>query len=621
MKKYILIITFFTFAQYAIFAQQIEKVKTQKQAIRNKDFDSTVLKKIKEQNAYYKAEKEKNSPNKTIADKKFEMYKNIFMDHFWRLNTDWATSAGYHLYDSILLIPNSEQRTKELTFYTTELEKIKKAKYDSLNDLNKIDYKILENELKRQIWYINEFKSYEWNPAVYNIGEAFSYILSENYAPLKNRINNFYVRLTNVPAYFEAAKQNIKNPSKEYLELAIEQNEGTIDIFEKDFIDSLKRIGLTTAQQEIYAKKSKVAATAIRSYIQFLKDFKNENPRTFRLGNTLYAKKFDYEIQSQYSIDEILTAALKRKDYLQTQMETISQELWKKYFGKQTPPNNRLELIRKVIDTISVQHVNATNFRSEIEKQLPELTAFVNAKNLLYLDPTKPLKVRKEPGYMAGVAGASMSSPGPYEKKGTAYYNVGTLDGWKPEKAESYLREYNDYVLQILNIHEAIPGHYVQLMYSNKSPSIIKAVFGNNAMIEGWAVYSELMMLENGYGNNAQEIWLMYYKWNLRSVCNTILDISVHTKNMSQQDAMDLLVNQAFQQQTEAEGKWHRVQVSNVQLDSYFTGFYEITNLREEYKKMQGTNYSLKKFNEQFLSYGSAPVKYIKEMMLKSATK
>jgi uncharacterized protein (DUF885 family) len=117
------------------------------------------------------------------------------------------------------------------------------------------------------------------------------------------------------------------------------------------------------------------------------------------------------------------------------------------------------------------------------------------------MDPSKPLKVRKEPGYMAGVAGASMSSPGPYEKKGTAYYNVGTLDGWKPEKAESYLREYNNYVLQILNIHEAIPGHYVQLMYSNQSPSIIKSVFGNNAMIEGWAVYSEWMMMESGYKN------------------------------------------------------------------------------------------------------------------------
>ena len=218
---------------------------------------------------------------------------------------------------------------------------------------------------------------------------------------------------------------------------------------------------------------------------------------------------------------------------------------------------------------------------------------------------------------MAGVAGASMSSPGPYEKKGTAYYNVGSLAGWSDEKAESYLREYNKYVLQVLNIHEAIPGHYVQLVYSNKAPSIIKSILGNGAMIEGWAVYSELMMLENGYGNNEPEMWLLYYKWNLRSVCNTILDISVHTKNMSKEDALDLLTNQAFQQKTEAEGKWHRVQVTNVQLTSYYTGFKEITDLRSLWKEKQGNNYTLKAFNEKFLSYGSAPVKYIKELMLK----
>ena len=218
---------------------------------------------------------------------------------------------------------------------------------------------------------------------------------------------------------------------------------------------------------------------------------------------------------------------------------------------------------------------------------------------------------------MAGVAGASMSSPGPYEKKGTAYYNVGTLDGWSADKSESYLREYNRYALQILNIHEAIPGHYVQFIYSNKSPDLIKSILENNTMIEGWAVYGELMMLENGYGNNEPEMWLSYYKWNLRSVCNTILDISVHTKNMSKEDAMDLLVHQAFQQQTEAEGKWHRVQVTNIQLCCYFTGFKEITDLREAYKKLKGPAYTLKEFNERFLSYGCSPVKYIREMLLK----
>ena len=167
-------------------------------------------------------------------------------------------------------------------------------------------------------------------------------------------------------------------------------------------------------------------------------------------------------------------------------------------------------------------------------------------------------------------------------------------------------------------MHEAIPGHYTQLVYSNNSPSIIKSVLGNSAMIEGWAVYSERMMLENGYGNNEPEMWLMYYKWHLRSVCNTILDISVHTKNMSQEDAMTLLEKGAFQQKAEAEGKWRRVKLSQVQLCCYFDGFSEIYELREDLKKSEGSKFDLKTFHEKFLSYGSAPVKYIRNLMIPS---
>jgi len=219
---------------------------------------------------------------------------------------------------------------------------------------------------------------------------------------------------------------------------------------------------------------------------------------------------------------------------------------------------------------------------------------------------------------MAGVAGASISAPGPYDKEGDTFYNVGSLAAYTPEGAESFLREYNKYILQILNIHEAIPGHYTQLVYSNQSPSLIKSLFGNGAMIEGWAVYTERMMLESGYGagEESDEMWLMYYKWNLRATCNTILDYSVHTKDLRKEDALHLLVDEAFQQQAEAEGKWKRVSLTQVQLCSYFTGYTEIYDFREELKKQEGDKFSLKAFHEKFLSYGSAPVKFIKELML-----
>jgi uncharacterized protein (DUF885 family) len=252
-----------------------------------------------------------------------------------------------------------------------------------------------------------------------------------------------------------------------------------------------------------------------------------------------------------------------------------------------------------------------------IEQQIPTLVKFISDKNLIYIDPSKPLVVRRTPAYMEGVAGASISAPGPYDKNGNTYYNVSLLENYSPESAESYLREYNKYILQILNIHEAIPGHYTQLVYSNNSPSIVKSVLGNGAMVEGWAVYSERMMLENGYGNDEPEMWLMYYKWHLRSVCNTILDYSVHTKNISEKDAKDLLVNGAFQQTAEAEGKWNRVKLTQVQLCSYYNGFSEIYQLREDLKAIEGDKFNLKSFHEKFLSFGSAPVKYIRTLMIK----
>ncbi|MCB0507354.1 MAG: DUF885 domain-containing protein [Bacteroidetes bacterium] len=561
-----------------------------------------------------------NSCNST-SDKEnnaFEQYKNSFIDSLWKLYPDWATSVGYHNYDSLMYIPSTSQREKEKIFFNKQLNQLQQFDYSKLSETNKIDYKIVENFFQYSIWQIEQYKSWEWNPADYNVGSTFYYILSENYATLRDRIQNFYKRLKDVPTYYEAAKQNIKNPSDVHLKLAISQNEGTLSIFETSLKDSLNTLTLNDSMKNDFLKRNEDAINAIKSYIRFLQNFKNEHPRSFRLGATLYEDKFKYEIQSAYTADEIYQAALNRKKYLHEEMGKLARQLWKKYFHDAQMPNDTLLLIRKVIDTISVQHVKPEDFKSEIERQLPLQADFVRKKNLLYMDPNKPLKVRNEPGFMAGVAGASMSSPGPYEKNGTSYYNVGTLDGWSAEKAESYLREYNKYVLQILNIHEAIPGHYVQLMFSNQSPSIIKSILGNGAMIEGWAVYAEYMMMENGYGNGADsaEFWLMYYKWNLRTVCNAILDIGVHTKNMSEAEALDLLTRQAFQQQAEAEGKWNRVQVTNVQLTSYFTGFYEILQLREAYQKEKKEKYSLKEFNETFLSFGSAPIKYIREMML-----
>ncbi len=549
-------------------------------------------------------------------DDRFNIYKESFIEDMWKHYPVWASAVGYHRYDSVLIIPDKASREREHAFASMHLDSLSSIDEKSLSANNRTDYLMIRDQLHLISWYVNEYKSYEWDPSSYNITGPFAEMLNGSYDSLENRLRNFHKRMRNVPAYYEAAKVNISNPTVEHTQLAIEQNLGGVSVFEDDLKKALDTARLGEAEKQEILSRAKVAADAVKGYADWLKKRDNKTPRSFRLGETLFAKKFDLEIQSGYTVDEIFNKAIAHKKYLQSEIAKLANELWPKYMGSSPKPADTLKLIRSVIDKVSLQHVNRDSFQVAIEKQIPELTEFVKQKDLLYLDPSKPLVVRKEPAYMAGVAGASISAPGPYDKNANTYYNVGSLNGWTAERAESYLREYNFYTLQILNIHEAIPGHYAQLVYSNQSPSIIKSVLYNGAMVEGWAVYTELMMLENGYGNNSPEMWMMYYKWNLRATCNMILDYSVHTKNMTKEEAMHLMVNEAFQQRAEAEGKWRRVSLTQVQLCSYFTGYKEIYELREALKEKMGDQFNLKQFHEKFLSYGSAPVKYIKEMML-----
>lgn len=550
------------------------------------------------------------------ADAEFDKYKEAFVLRLWEMNPGWASSIGYHAFDSVLVIPDKVREEKERQFVQKELEQLDQFQPAALSEANQIDLKLMRNYLKGSNWEREQLKSGEWNPSNYNVCGGFAEMLGNDYAPLDERLRNFSIRLKNVPAYYRAAKKNIKNPTKEHTQLAIEQNRGGVSVFTVDLPASLEKSGLSRAEKERLLQRSEAARKAIEDYADWLEKLPNPHPRSFRLGNKLYAAKFEFDIQSDQSAKEIYRSALAHKKELHQKMVKISRQIWDKHMGQKPMPQNEYELVKQLIDQLSLQHTTPEHFQKDIEKQIPQLERFVKKKNLIYLDPKKPLVVRREPDYMAGVAGASISAPGPYDKGGNTYYNVGSMNGWPAEQAESYLREYNDYVLQILNIHEAVPGHYTQLVYSNNSPSIIKSIFGNGAMVEGWAVYAELMMLENGYGNNSPEMWLMYYKWNLRTTCNTILDYSVHNLGFTKEQALNLLVNEAYQQQAEAEGKWKRATLSQVQLCSYYTGFTEICQLREAIRKKEGKAFDLKAFHEKFLSYGSAPVRDIRLLML-----
>ncbi|MBB3117444.1 DUF885 domain-containing protein [Pseudoduganella violacea] len=551
-------------------------------------------------------------------DRTFGNVSNQFLSALWRADPELAISVGKYDTAATLTIPDAASRQRQLAFIDDWLERFGKLDARQLSPRQRTDLGLLQNKLNSDRWYLTTFREFEWNPASYNIASPLDFILNTEYAAKPQRLRTLLKRIASVPAYYDAARASISNPTREHTQLAVAQAPGVVAVL-NDIQKEAQASILTSDEKQLFALRVAEAKKAVESYAAWLgeldKTLEKTGARSFRIGKELYEAKFGFDIQAGSTGEQTYQKALAAREQLLANMDRIADELWPKYLGDTPKPAERYAKIGMMIDKLSSNHVARENFFPEIRRQIPQLQDWVVKHNLLTLDPKKPLVVRETPEYQRGVAGASIEAPGPFRPQDRTYYNVTPLDKETPEQAESSLREYNHWILQILNMHEAIPGHYAQLVYANKSPSVIKSIFGNGAMVEGWAVYSERMMLESGYGDNAPEMWLMYSKWNLRSVTNTILDYSVHVLGMEKEQAIDLLTRQAFQTPREAAEKWRRVQLTSVQLTSYFSGFSEIMELREQRRQTLGSRFVLKDFHEQFLSYGSAPVRVIRELM------
>jgi uncharacterized protein (DUF885 family) len=552
-------------------------------------------------------------------DRQMDTLSMQFLTALWRIDPENGIEVGKFDVAANLTIPDAATRAKRLTFVNDWLEKLNKVDARQLSPAQRTDRALLVNKLERDRWRLATFRDFEWNPSLYNVAQPLDLILNTEYAAKPQRLRTILKRLASVPAYYQAAQASLVTPTHEHLQLALAQAPGTLAVL-ADLGKAAQESILSAQEKAIFAQRITNSGNAVIAWTDFLADMDKsqqqmQRGRSFRIGKELYEQKFALEIQSASSATQTYDKALAARDDLLARMDALADQLWPKVMGNAARPQDRFRKIGMVIGKLSEHHVARENFFPEIKRQIAQLQDYVTKNNLISLDASKPLEVRETPGYMRGVAGASIDAPGPYRPKDRTYYNVTPLDGLTAAQAESSLREYNDWMLQILNIHEAIPGHYAQLAYANRSPSLVKSLFGNGAMVEGWAVYGERMMLESGYGDNAPEMWLMWYKWNLRSVTNTILDYSVHVLGMTEDQALDLLVRQAFQTPQEAAEKWRRVQLSSVQLTSYFSGYSDIMELRDKRKQELGERFNLKQFHDQFLGYGNAPVKMIGELM------
>lgn len=554
-------------------------------------------------------------------DARFQAHVAAFLDEMWREFPEFAVRVGNYKYADRLTVPDQASRDRSMAFYGRQLDALSAFDSANLSPASRVDLVLMKNRFERARWQLATFKAWQWEPSMYNVGGGFDLLLTTEYAPLDERLRHVLARLDKVPAYYAAAKASIADPTLEHTQLAIRQNRGALAVFDGGLTKKVEASGLGASEKALFRRRLAAAHAAVEDFIAWLgaleARLKAGPARSFRIGKALYEQKFAHDIQSSHTAEQLYRRAIAEKAALHDAMEKIARQLWPRYLGAAPMPADRLEMIRAVIDELSKRHAAREAFVDVVRKQIPELERFVREKDLVDQDPSRPLIVRETPLYMrSGGSGASVSAPGPLNPTANTYYNVTPLDAFTPEAAESLLREYNDWTLQILNIHEAIPGHYTQLVHANKSGSLVKSIFANGSMIEGWAVFGEKVMLDAGYDGGSPEIWLSWMKWNLRSVLNTILDYEIQTMSLQRDDALRMMTREAFQQQTEATEKWRRATLSQVQLASYFNGYTEITALRDEMRARQGSAFSVKGFNNQFLSYGNAPVRLIRELML-----
>lgn len=550
----------------------------------------------------------------------FAAFEDRFLDHYWKEYPSQSITIGYGKYYEDLVVPDSAGFAHHVAFAKQWLDSLNTLDFLRLSDNNKISYNIIKNQLESDIWYQTKFNLQQWDASTYNLSNECYYLIHQPYASLDDRLRILSKHIEHSDLYYQAAFRALKRPTKESVDLSMMQNRAGIQIFEKDLVDSVKASHLSPA--EIDTLNNHVAKTirAIRDFADSLEDLlkdKNYQFRNFAIGKDLFREKFKYDLATNFSPEEIYQKASEEKKSVTERMIKISDSLWSKYLKDKPKPKDNTALIQAVVDAVSLDHAKAEDFFDSLQSQVYALKKFVIVRDLFNFDTTYPIIIRWMPEYERGFALANAEFTPPYQKKGETYFNIDDVTKYPKEKQESVLRELNNYASQLLSIHEAVPGHCMQGIYNNlKSPDVLRSVFQNGAMVEGWAVYTETMMLENGWSGNSPEMQLMLGKLKLRELGNVMIDYEMQCMDKSKDFIMDFLIRECFQTKAQAEEKYHRATLSQVQLCSYYTGATAILSLREEYKTKMGSKYTLKEFHENFLGYGSSPVKYIRERML-----
>src|SRR5213083_2634659 len=553
----------------------------------------------------------------TSQDDAFQKIAHEYIEQYLRTNPEDATELGDHRFDGQLTDYSSEARAKELATQKEFRDKLSAIDGSQLTAANNVDFRILKENIDYKIFQAEELKEAEWNPLVYmqSLANSLYLLVARDFAPPEQRIQNLRQRMEGIPRVIAQAKANLQHPPRVHTETAIEQTQGAINLVRGGLAPLLGRA--PQMKSELAPLQEKTAA-ALDDYKKWLQnDLLPRSDGNFRLGAEKYRKKLHFALASDLSMEEIMKRA--QADLQQTQIAIYETALplYKKYFHNADAATlaDKHAVTAAVLDRLVKQHPDDATVVSYAQKVLAEATDFVKQHNLVTI-PSVPLDVIAMPEFKRGVAIAYCDSPGPLDKNGKTFFAVApTPKDWSKERKESFFREYNNYMIRDLTVHEAMPGHFLQLARSNefRAPTLVRAIFQSGPFIEGWAVYCEQVMAEQGYGG--PEVKMQQLKMRLRAIANAILDQSIHAGNMSEQEAMDLMMKQTFQQEGEAVAKWKRARLTSAQLSTYFVGATEHLDLRAAEEKKSGRDFDLKKYNDQVISYGSPPVKYVRELM------
>ncbi len=518
-----------------------------------------------------------------------------------------ATASGYHVHKGVVLddllddysaagIAASRSMLQDFA------SRIAASDTASLDREQKADIDIMRDAIGASRLDLDEIQSFRHNPTVYVelVGNALysPYVL--HYASVAERFKHIIRRLQRVPELLAQAQANLLDSPEIWNRVAREENAGNLDL-----IDGELRKRCPAALRRDYDAAAAPALEALRAFSAWLAGTLSQKTSDWRLGKDLYAKKFRLTLATGKTPEQLLAEA--ESDLAQTREEMV----------RLAAPKS----LEQALAEVASQHATPDTYMQSARATLAAATAFVRAHDLVAVSSIGNLRVIETPVFMRGIYGVGgFNGAPPLEPKLGAFYWVTPVSpSWPQARIDSKLREYNASGMQHLTVHEAMPGHYVQAQYANaivpRSRRLLRGVFGNGPYIEGWAVYAQQMMAEQGYQSDTPGYRLTLLKQMLRVMANTILDVKLQTQGMTDQEALDLMTHEAFQETEEANAKLQRAKLSSCQLPTYYAGLKGWLKVREDYRAQFGADVPLKRFHEAALRQGAVPLPVLDELL------